>query len=78
MDTVRPLLFLDAGGRRLKDAPPGQTGTESLAALGAGLRWQWRTRLDANVDLAHVVSGLSGGGTASGDNRLHLGLLYRF
>ena len=74
---VQPLLFLDLGRRHLETTVEGQSAGDNIASIGAGLRWQWARRLDVYADLAHVLKGLHGG-TQSGDNRLHFGLLYRF
>lgn len=75
--TVQPLGFVDWGYRRLENAGAGQDASAHIASVGFGVRWQWERRLDLQVDVAHVLKGLPAG-TASGDQRIHFALLYRF
>jgi len=74
---LRAFGFVDAGRRSLHDPAPGQSGTDDVASVGVGLRWQWGRRLDVSADLARLVKGLDGG-PAAGHGRLHFSLLYRF
>jgi hemolysin activation/secretion protein len=75
--TVQPLVFADWGRRRIENAGAGQAASADVASVGFGARWQWERRLDLQVDVAHVLKGLPTG-TASGDQRVHFALVYRF
>ncbi len=74
---IQPLAFFDEGARTLTIAVPGSQSVERVASLGAGLRWNWRSRLDVTADYAYVLNGVAGG-TDSGHTRLHVALFYRF
>jgi hemolysin activation/secretion protein len=74
-ETLHAFGFADYGYRKFDIDVPGQNSAESLASIGAGLRWRWQ-QLDVGADLARVINGIAGG-TSSGKYRMHFNLLYR-
>ncbi|WP_374336609.1 ShlB/FhaC/HecB family hemolysin secretion/activation protein [Methyloversatilis sp.] len=84
---LQPVLFMDFGSIYLRprnNDPAQVSAREGMLSAGVGLRWNWQRKLDLSLDLAHVFDGRRDvpnqitASTQSGDNRLHLGLFYRF
>ena len=75
---IRLLGFVDAGKWWIVDQIPGQNRRDSLLSFGLGARWQWKDIIRVSVDLAHVASGSDISETASGDEKIHFSLSYRF
>jgi len=73
---TRILGFVDMGRKYLDEPIPGQDNRNSLASIGLGLRWQWKTNLSLSLDGAYVTNGAYT--TGSGDEKLHFNLFYRF
>ena len=74
---LRFLLFADAGrvfNAREIGGPPDDT-TDTLASLGAGVRWSWMERVELLLDVGVIVEG-----TATRENgaRGHLKVLVRY
>ncbi|HCX33544.1 MAG TPA: hypothetical protein DHV08_08290 [Rhodocyclaceae bacterium] len=74
---IQPLVFVDEGTRSHTVAVPGTPTTEDVASVGAGLRWNWKSRFDVSADYAYVLNGVAGG-TDAGHTKLHVALFYRF
>ena len=72
----RVLFFADAGGVRFKSRPaPGTPRRDSVASLGAGLRWGWKEHVALQLDVGVVAEG-----TAAREHgmRGHLNLLVQY
>lgn len=61
------LAFYDYGQGRSHDALPDTQNNWHLASVGVGLRWQWKTNIQASVDFAHTLRK----GTSTSDNHNH-------
>jgi hemolysin activation/secretion protein len=73
---TRLLGFVDYGYRTNKNPQPGEVESETLASLGAGLRWTWKQSFSAQVDFARTLN--EAGGVGEGHTKLHFNLLYRY
>jgi hemolysin activation/secretion protein len=73
---IRIIGFLDAGYSKLQDPLPGETGSEDLLSIGAGLRWFWYRNFSVQMDLAHTLS--DAGADDSGETRVLFNLVARY
>ena len=76
----RLLVFVDVGRVSRIDALPGEVSRDTVASIGAGLRWGWKNRLNVTVDYGYVVDGgdpLSVNPIEEGDSRFHFQVLAR-
>jgi hemolysin activation/secretion protein len=79
LDSLRFLVFGDAGKLWLRSPLPGQPTGYDLASLGAGLRLQILKRVLGEFDWAYpLVAGDSAGGIQAGDTRIDFRLAYEF
>lgn len=76
VDTLRALVFLDAGHGWIRKPLPGVDSKFGLASGGVGLRFKGWKYLVANVDLAFPF--ISQGKIESGDPRLHFRVATEF
>jgi hemolysin activation/secretion protein len=53
---VHAIGFVDGGHTWINDRLPGETGSEDLYSVGAGLRWFWRRYLSLQLDVAQTLS----------------------
>lgn len=73
---TRAVVFYDFGQvRRHNDA---LLPSASASSFGAGLRWNRGTSLSANVDFAHVLSGLGNLPAETSRDRIHFSLHWRY
>ena len=71
---VRLLVFADAG--RVLNAPGGiAPSTDTLASVGAGVRWNWKEHVALLLDVGVIVEGTT---TRENGTRGHLNLLVRY
>lgn len=82
VDTLRPVVFYDFGQASLVSSQGTSVRSDVAASVGVGARWRWQSQLEASLDLAHVVNGLSNSGTTpgtpAGHTKLNLSVFYRF
>ncbi|TIC82324.1 ShlB/FhaC/HecB family hemolysin secretion/activation protein [Crenobacter intestini] len=75
-DSLRALAFADAGTVRRVDVQPGEAAGNTLASLGAGLRWQPHPAFGLSLDLACPLK--DSPATQAGTWRAHLLASARF
>jgi hemolysin activation/secretion protein len=80
---ARVIGFFDVAHLRNKKALAlGEKNLQdSIASVGLGLRWFWRTNLSVEADVARALSDgaiNTPDGTESGDYRVHVNAFYRF
>lgn len=76
LTTLRLLSFIEGARLRIRDALPDQQNTVNLASVGVGAQLQlWRS-VDVALDWAYLLEG--NGDLERGDNRLHMGLQWKF
>jgi len=76
IETLRLLVFLEGARLRVRDALPDQDNSVSLASAGLGLEMQvWRA-IDLAIDWAYLLE--ANGDLERGDNRIHMGLQWKF
>jgi hemolysin activation/secretion protein len=73
---LRLLTFFDAGRYSRRNVQTGEIPADTIASLGAGLRWTWNNRLNLSLDFARVLQGAQD--TREGDNKLHANLFWNF
>jgi len=73
---IRAIGFVDAGYSKRKDTLPGESDSENLLSIGAGLRWFWARNFSLQLDLAHTLS--DAGADDSGDTRVIFNLVARY
>lgn len=54
---LRAGLFVDTGYVRREDSDPGVRASDTVTSVGAGLRYRLDRRVEARLDLAHVLRG---------------------
>jgi len=72
-----PFVFYDHGYRRHVSPVPATPTKDSVSSIGAGLRFNWRRKLDVVVTYANVLNGVAAG-TPSGHDQLLFSAFYRF
>ena len=72
-----PFAFYDQGYRRYVSPVPGIPTKDSVASVGAGLRFNWQRRLDVSITYANVLNGVAAG-TPAGHDQLLFSAFYRF
>jgi hemolysin activation/secretion protein len=83
LKNLRFLGFLDAGykdnNERLFPGSPEKLH-DTIASVGAGIRWQWKDSFNLSLDYGYVVDEADQISTTAdeGDNRFHFNLSYRF
>jgi hemolysin activation/secretion protein len=78
---VRLLAFGDVGTVENQAPLPGETESVTLGSAGVGLRWYWRNQLSVQADFAYILKGIDKDlidDAASGDTKLHFGIVYRY
>ena len=71
---VRFLVFADAG--RVSDAADGDARSgDTIASVGAGMRWSWKEHVALLLDVGVIVEGTA---TRESGSRGHLNLLVRY
>jgi hemolysin activation/secretion protein len=76
----RVLMFVDGSSVRNVETLPGEVQSETVASVGAGLRWGWKRRLRFSLDYGYVVDGGKSQGITGiedGDGRFHFQILGR-
>jgi len=79
-ESIRPLLFLDAGRAWNHDPGPGELDQENMAGVGVGLRASFfDAALTARVDVGRALKDLDATArNEKGDMVVHFGIQYRF
>ncbi len=77
LEDLQPIVFVDLGQAKNIVTAVGERGAESVATIGAGLRWTPQRNLSVKLDAGHVLYGVTGG-TDKYNFRGHLSVVYRF
>ena len=73
---LRFLLFADAGRVSREGAPvPGTPDDDSIASVGAGLRWSWKEHMSLLLDVGAITEGTA---TREHGARGHLSVMVRY
>ncbi len=76
MQNLRMLGFVDGGYVKTLSTGAGQVGSDTMISAGLGLRWQWKSQFNLQLDYGHSLRGAR---TAdAGGSKLHLRLFYGF
>jgi hemolysin activation/secretion protein len=81
LKNLRILGFIDFGYRDVNEiSVPGERHHDTIASVGAGIRWQWKDAFNLSLDYGYVVDEADQASTTAdeGDDRFHLNLSYRF
>jgi len=71
--------FFDSGTGSSNDVQPGDPSrSQTIASIGAGIRWQYERSILIRVDLAHALKDGAAGQTQSGDNKIHGTVILNF
>lgn len=78
-EKTRLVGFADFGEGSSENVLPGDPPkTQTIASIGAGIRWQYENKFLASIDLAHALKEGAAGQTDDGDNKIHATVMMNF